>query len=536
MGWQLECIPSFRSMSKTARRLFFSAMAAAAAILVLLFVTARVVSDRFQPEIRSRVIRYLDQRFDSRVTLGDLQIQVPKVSRLALVFRRGKGTIAHIEGRNLSLRYQGRNDVPPLFKVDLFSFDLDLGMLRQARPRVPQVTLDGMTITLPPKSDRPSAGGAARNNRSSVIIDKIDISHARLVLLPNKADAKPLDFALTEIHLSSAGVGQQLGYQAVLTNPRPPGLIHSQGKFGPWKSESPGDTPMEGDYDFSNADLGVFEGIAGILHSSGHFVGSLSAVRARGEATVPDFRLKNSGNRVPLEAQYDVLVDGMNGNTILQPVHARLRNTAFETSGGVIKHEAGGRRAINLDVVMRNGRIEDLLLLAAKGKPFMAGSIRMNAKISIPALAGSVKEKLFLMGNFDIAQGEFLRDTVQQKIDELSRRGQGRPQDRSVDNVFSRMTGTFRLQDQVMNFSRLSFAVPGADVGLHGDYLMVNDTLDFHGDLKLQAKVSEMLSGWERWLAKPIDPFFAKNGAGTFLRIQIVGSAAKPEFGLDHKR
>ena len=87
-----------------------------------------------------------------------------------------------------------------------------------------------------------------------------------------------------------------------------------------------------------------------------------------------------------------------------------------------------------------------------------------------------------------------------------------------------------------MNFSRLSFAVPGADVGLHGDYLMVNDTLDFHGDLKLQAKVSEMLSGWERWLAKPIDPFFAKNGAGTFLRIQIVGSAAKPEFGLDHKR
>jgi hypothetical protein len=524
-------------MSKTARLLLIIALSGAVSVAVLLFVMARVFAGKFQPEVRSRVVQYLEKRFDSKVTLGDLQIRIPRVSPIGLLLHRGRGTIAHVEGRNLSLRYQGRQDVPPLFAVDSFTFDLDLGMLRQAQPTVPHVALEGMAIALPPKSDRPQSvhpDAKQGTTATNVVIESVDISHARLVILPKQSNAKPLDFVIEMIHLASAGAGQQMKYEARLTNPRPPGLIRSQGTFGPWNSVSPGDTPLAGDFDFSNADLGVFTGIAGILHSSGHFVGTLSAVRARGEATVPDFRLKSSGNRVPLETQYDVLVDGMNGNTILQPVHARLRNTVFQTSGGIIKHELNGRRAINLDVSMARGHIEDLLLLAAKGTPFMSGLIRMNAKISLPPLTASIKEKLFLDGTFEIAQGEFLKDGVQSKIDELSRRGQGKPGDRAVDNVFSSMTGTFRLQDQVMTFSRLSFVVPGAAVGLHGDYRMAQDTLDFHGDLKLQAKVSETLAGWKRWLAKPVDRFFEKDGAGTFLKIQVVGNANKPEFGRDH--
>ena len=123
---------------------------------------------------------------------------------------------------------------------------------------------------------------------------------------------------------------------------------------------------------------------------------------------MPDFRLKTSGNPVPLMTQYDVIVDGMNGNTILQPVHARLRNTAFQTSGGIIKHEGAERRAIDLNVIMPRGHIEDLLSLAAKGKPFMAGLIHLNAKISIPPLGGSVKEKLFLVWNVRYRSRRFL--------------------------------------------------------------------------------------------------------------------------------
>jgi hypothetical protein len=33
-----------------------------------------------------------------------------------------------------------------------------------------------------------------------------------------------------------------------------------------------------------------------------------------------------------------------------------------------------------------------------------------------------------------------------------------------------------------------------------------------------------------------LDPFFSKNGAGTYLRIQVTGPAKKPAFGLDKSK
>ena len=55
----------------------------------------------------------------------------------------------------------------------------------------------------------------------------------------------------------------------------------------------------------------------------------------------------------------------------------------------------------------------------------------------------------------------------------------------------------------------------------------------FHGTLKLQAKISETMTGWKRWLLKPVDPFFSKQGAGTLLHIQVTGSSKDPKFGRD---
>ena len=73
-------------------------------------------------------------------------------------------------------------------------------------------------------------------------------------------------------------------------------------------------------------------------------------------------------------------------------------------------------------------------------------------------------------------------------------------------------------------------------MNLAGDYNLASDAVDFHGFLALKAKISQTMTGWKRWALIPADPFFAKNGAGTFLRIKIAGSAKSPSFGLDHDR
>jgi hypothetical protein len=417
-----------------------------------------------------------------------------------------------------------------------FHFVVDLQALTEDRKTVDAVTIEGLEINVPPKQDRPVRAAAQPGTQTgggNVLIRDVKVSDAVLVLLPKDKMKVPLRFHIANLRLTSVGRSEAMNYDAALTIPRPPGEIHSKGAFGPWDTTDPGSTPLNGDYTFSNANLGIFKGIAGILSSTGRFDGSLAAVHATGDCTVPDFRLKMTGNRVPLWAHFDALVDGTNGNTILQPVHARLGRTAFTTTGTVIRHEEASRRSIDLKVNMPDGDMRDVLRLATKGPAFMEGRLKLNSSISIPPLLGKVKEKLILDGTFEVTGATFLKSSIQTQLDSLSRRGQGQPGNQEIDQVVSNMAGKFHLENQAMEFHRLSFGVPGAQVALAGVYDMDHDTVNFHGTLKLVARVSQTVTGWKHWALMPVDPLFAKNGAGTFLKIKIDGPPKQPKFGLD---
>jgi hypothetical protein len=102
-----------------------------------------------------------------------------------------------------------------------------------------------------------------------------------------------------------------------------------------------------------------------------------------------------------------------------------------------------------------------------------------------------VREKLILDGNFEISQARFLESEIQQKIDNFSRRGQGKPKNPEIVDIPSGLAGSFVMMNEIITFRSLSFLVPGAGVDLAGRYDLDKDDLDFHGTLKLQAKVSE---------------------------------------------
>ena len=504
--------------------------------VIALLIAAQYFSKRLEPYIRDQAIRYMRDRFEGDVELASLHVQLPKVSALHLLWTRRAGAIAHVDGTGLLLRHKGRTDVPPMFGLKHFSFDLDLGLLYASPKIVPQVTLEGMEIYVPPKGERPKMGWHSDNaegGKPSVLIQEVLITDATLVILPKDTTKTPLRFDIQRLLLESVGKEVAMKYTATLDNPKPPGKIQSSGKFGPWAADEPGDTPLAGEYIFEKADLGVFSGIAGILRSTGQFEGSLSSITAKGEASIPDFRLKFAGNPVPLSTRFEVLVDGTNGNTILKPVVARLGSTSFTTSGAVIKHEGEVRRTIRLGVSMPKGDLHDLFRLAMRGEPFMSGTIALQTKLDIPPLTGKVREKILLDGNFDITNGKILKSDIQDKIDALSRRGQGQPKNLKIDEVVSLMGGSFVLENEVIRFKALSFAIPGAAIDLAGNYEMDQNVLDFHGTLRLDAKVSQTMTGWKRWVLKPVDPFFAKEGAGTLLRIKVDGTTKEPRFGLD---
>jgi hypothetical protein len=529
---------------KTKRWLLILAVLAGAG-LASLVIAAYVVSRQLDPYIREQAIRYLQQRFDSEVELSALRVRVPGMSPVRMIFDRGKGTKIRVEGEDLAVRYQGRRDIPPMFVLERFSFEVDMGTLFEDKKIVDLVTIDGMQVHIPPKGERPSLpvtedsatpGSEPQSEggpETNVLIQQIRLNDSVLTILPRNPDKIPLKFELHSVLLESAGTDVAMRYDAELTNAKPPGQIHSTGTFGPWSAAEPGDTPVTGSYTFDEADLGVFSGIAGILNSTGDFSGTLSAINVKGEASVPEFKLKRSGNPVPLKTRFEVLVDGTNGDTILQPVEGTIGSAAFTTSGGIVKHETAPGKLVSLDVLIPKGSLADILRLAMKGAPFMEGDLFLKTKIDIPPLTGKVRERLLLDGTFEVSRAKFLRSNIQTKIDELSRRGQGQPKNMEIDEVVSVMAGRFSMENERITFLPVSFAVEGAGVDLSGVYDLDKDTLDFRGTLKLRAKVSQTMSGWKRWVLKPIDPFFSKQGAGTLLRIKVDGSAKAPKFGLD---
>src|SRR5947207_5509047 len=101
----------------------------------------------------------------------------------------GHGTVARVDGEGLSLRHKGRRDVPPLFVMKRFSFEVDLGRLFDTPKLVRQVNIDGMEINIPPKGQRPvfSSGLADEANSTygqpghpGVIIEEVNIVNSAL--------------------------------------------------------------------------------------------------------------------------------------------------------------------------------------------------------------------------------------------------------------------------------------------------------------------------------------------------------------------
>ena len=135
----------------------------------------------------------------------------------------------------------------------------------------------------------------------------------------------------------------------------------------------------------------------------------------------------------------------------------------------------------------------------------------------------------------------FSSDKIQDKIDLLSQLGQGHPKDPDLHvsppqpevKAPADVQGDFILANSSMTFSDLNFSVPGALIDMAGVYTLDGSKFDFHGQAKLHAHPSQMTTGWKSALLTMADPFFAKQGYGTVVPIEVDGTKSDPHFGLD---
>lgn len=484
-------------------------------LLLLIAVAITVLAFQFESILKKQAIAMLSDRFSSQVEIRDFHASLWNLQ---------------ISGTGLVLRHHGRTDVPPLITIDRFFADADLHDLYGNHWHIRKVKLDGLKLQIPPRDQR--ARQPMRMKEFKAAVDELICNNAELVLMTSKPGKAPHVFEIHELIMRGVGLGRAASFQTRLRNPTPPGDIRAAGHFGPWNKDVPSATPIAADYTFSDADLGVFHGIAGILSSEGQFAGPLDDIQVKGETTTPDFSVTISGHKVQLTTGFEATVDGSDGDTLLHPVVARFGHSTLIASGGVVK-TANGRREIKLHVSTSEARLEDLLALAVKAiKAPMSGRVKLNTDFDLPPGDTDISQRLKLNGTFAIEQGQFTRAEVRNKILELSRRSLGKPKDDDAGSAITQLSGRFTLNAGIIDFSELVFSVSGAHVQLHGTYALRDESFDLHGKLRMQAKLSQTTTGVKSVFLKAVDPFFRHHGE-TELPIKIIGSREHPSFKLD---
>ena len=474
------------------------------------------------PIVKRKIISTLKSQYQSDVAIQNLNVSLFPYLRAS-----GDGVV---------LRLHGRTDIPPL--IQLKHFDASGSWLNALRGHVGTVVLQGLEVRVSHKDSTWSAPDDPKKSKSAsgLLIDTIEANGALVQILPKDPNKHPLDFHVHKLTMTHVSADQPARYQGQLDNPKPPGEINVTGTLGPWNGGEPAKTPLAGRFEFSNADLGVFKGLAGKLSSTGEFQGVLDRLEVRGQTDTPDFTVKAGNHTVHLKTTYQATVDGTNGDTLLHPVIAQFGHTMVTAEGSVSRNPGDKGKTVSLNGSVRNGSLADVLRLAVKSDPPpVEGRISFQSKIVIPPEDRDVMERLQLDGRFGVQNATFTSSTVEGKVATLSERGRGDTESGGTSRPQSDFAGRFVMKNGVITLTGLSFAVPGANIRLNGTYGLITEEMDFRGSATMDVKLSQMTTGVKSFFLKALDPIFSHHKTGAVVPIHIGGTRSSPSIGLDLK-
>ena len=203
-----------------------------AAILVALIgliIAGSILTRRIQPYIRDQAEQYLRDRFRANVQIASLRVSLPRLSPMTMIFTKGRGTIATVEGEGIVMRMRDHPDAPPLFGIKKFTTAIDVGALFDATKHVPLVTITGLEINVPPKGERPDLSPAddgvrdvpepTDETKTPVVIDRVNMQTTTLV---SAAEGQNQEAAALRHTRHPTAIGRRPGvamkYACVLTN------------------------------------------------------------------------------------------------------------------------------------------------------------------------------------------------------------------------------------------------------------------------------------------------------------------------------
>jgi hypothetical protein len=430
---------------------------------------------------------------------------------------------------NVALTRGSDSSGPPLVAIQRVTIQANYHDLLLRPGYISRILLEGLKISVPAEHD--TSQQTSRSSKSSTRIGDVFTRDATLEVA--RKDDGPLKFEIHQLSLRSISDSSPMSYDLAMRNAEPPGEIRSRGKLGPWDRQHMSDIPLSGSYTFDDADLGVFQGIGGSLAGTGNFNGVLGRIETEGTTDTPKFEVTRSHHPVALKAKFSASVDGMSDDTILHSVDGSFLKTAVHIEGSVAGKPGQPGKTTSLNLTVRNGRIDDVLwLFVRESKAPMEGATSFRAHVVWPSGHERFLKRVVLQGDFEIEHAQWTKPERQMSVNMLSKKARGKKKEPDTPTVTADIKGSVLLSNEIAKFQDTSFKVPGAEAILHGTYNLEDTKIDFHGDLKTDASLSDDSSGVKAVLLKPLDPLFKRKHAGAVVPVEMTGTYHNPHFGV----
>lgn len=432
-------------------------------------------------------------------------------------------------------------EAEPVIQVEKLVIQGSLTGMFSSPKRLAAVRIFGMHMRIPPKTG--AAEGSVPLNSGPggklLAISEITTDGALLEFLPEESGGEPYRLKIDHLRITNVGAGAPMSYRATLTNTEPPGVIKSEGKFGPWNPVDEGATAVSGSYTYDGIDLSAFHGISGMGNASGTFSGPLGRIHTQGNITIAGFHVDGSDHSVQMATTFNATVNGANGDVFLNPAAASFRGTRVEVRGWIAARPGEKGKTAAFDIAVPKGRVDDFLLLFTTGQPGMSGNVTMTGKFAWPPGPSKFVEKIRMDLTFGTSAGRFTNPGTQDSVDRISQSAQGesnKQQDEDPRTALSEVRGDIHLRNGIASIANANFEVPRAHATVGGTYSLVDTRVDLHGMLDTHGHLSDTTSGLKAVVLKAVTPLFKKEGSMRIVPFKITGKYGNASVTIDWKK
>lgn len=516
-------LPASLSLTPTSRARLrrwwpLAALGLAAAVAA---ITSVRWADQLEPRLRAELEAWLSDRLGSDVSVEALDVQL--------------GPRLHVTGQQMVVRIRNRPDLPPLVTIGRWSGTAHLEKLRIRH--FDELRLEDVRITIPPRRlddmRPPESRRGAPRRPPSMRIDRLVADRVLLGVLPRDDTREPHLWDIRDLRMDPFSFDAASPFSATVDTPLPDDRALVTGTAGPWPRGRLHDLPLSGEYVLRGR-LDRVPGLGGAIVVRGRALGTLDRLSTVGDATSTSAGLTvPNGAGLPFNAHYRALFDATSADVHIERMSVTAGRASVQVEGHVVRARGASGRHISAHVTATRAEVGDVLRSLIGGAAPASGRVNLDAQLELPPGGTDVIDRARLDVRFDLIGGRFLDATVQQALDDISRRGRGRPGSDDPTHAPMRVRGRATLADGRVSFTPVDLGVPGASVAGTGWYGVEAGTLGFHGVARLDARLARTQQGWRRWLLWPVSPLLAKGGAGTRLVLDVTGTRATPHVDID---